>query len=81
MAILFKNNIWKLYRLPEEIIMDMNPRFASNFMKELNHILGIKIKISTSYHPQSDGQTEWVNQELEQYLRLFISHRQDDWPL
>src|SRR6516164_5070980 len=50
-------------------------------MKELNHILGIKIKISTPYHPQSDRQTKQVNQELEQYLRLFISHRQDDWPL
>jgi hypothetical protein len=50
-------------------------------MKELNSILGIKIKISTPYHPQSDGQTEQVNQELEQYLRLFISHQQDNWPL
>src|SRR6516164_9145336 len=80
-AILFKENVWKLHGLPEEIVTDMDPRFASNFMKELNSILGIKIKLSTPYHPQSDGQTERVNQELEQYLRLFISHQQDDWPL
>ena len=40
----------------------------------------IKTKLSTAYHPQTDGQTEWVNQEIEQYLRLFISHRQNDWP-
>ena len=40
----------------------------------------IKIKLSTSYYPQTDGQTERMNQELEQYLRFFIDHRQKDWP-
>jgi len=49
-------------------------------MKELNEILGIKTKLSTAYHPQTDGQTEWVNQDIEQYLRMFVSHRQNDWP-
>ena len=49
-------------------------------MKELNEILGIKTKLSTAYHPQTDGQTEQVNQEIEQYLRMFVSHRQNDWP-
>jgi len=43
-------------------------------MKELNEILGIKTKLSTAYHPQTDGQTERVNQEIEQYLRMFVSH-------
>ena len=52
----------------------------AGFMKELNDILGIKTKLSTAYHPQMDGQTERVNQEVEQYLRLFVSHRQNDWP-
>ena len=42
-------------------------------------LLGIKVAATTAYHPQGDGQTERVNQELEQYLRLFISQRQDDW--
>jgi len=49
-------------------------------MKELNEILGIKTKLSMVYHPQTDGQTEWVNQEIEQYLRMFVGHRQNDWP-
>jgi len=49
-------------------------------MKELNNLLGIQIKLSTAYHPQTDGQTERVNQELEQYLRVFINHRQEQWP-
>ena len=48
-------------------------------MRELNDILGIKTKLLTAYHPQTDRQTEQVNQEIEQYLRLFVSHRQNDW--
>ena len=42
-------------------------------------MLGIKTKLSTAFHSQTDGQTEWMNQELEQYLRFFIEHRQKDW--
>ena len=48
-------------------------------MKELNSLLGTKTKLSTAYHPQTDGQTERTNQELEQFLRIFVNHRQDDW--
>jgi len=48
-------------------------------MRELNEMLGIKSKLSTAFHPQTDGQTERVNQELEQYLRMFIDHRQAQW--
>ena len=43
-------------------------------------MLGIKSKLSMAYHPQTDGQTKRVNQELEQYLRMFIDHRQEQWP-
>jgi len=49
-------------------------------MKELNQMLGIDIKLSTAYHPQTDSQTERMNQDLEQYLRMFINHRQEQWP-
>jgi len=52
----------------------------AGLMKELNRILGIESKMSTVFHPQTDGQTEKVNQELEQYLRMFIDHRQEQWP-
>jgi len=41
-------------------------------MKELNNLLGIQTKLLTAYHPQTDGQTERINQKLEQYLRVFI---------
>src|SRR5882757_4498563 len=49
-------------------------------MKELNKMLGIETKLSTAYHPQTDGQTERMNQELEQYLRMFVNYCQSDWP-
>jgi len=48
-------------------------------MKELNGLLGIKTKLSTAFYPQTDGQTEYMNQELEQYLRMFIDHQQEQW--
>jgi hypothetical protein len=48
-------------------------------MCNLNRLLGIQANPSTAYHPQTDGQTEWINQEVEQYLRLFVNYRQDDW--
>src|SRR6202142_436318 len=76
---LYLENVWKLHGLPQSIISDRGSTFASKLMKELNEILGIKTKLSTAYHPQTDGQTKHVNQEIEQYLRMFINHRQDDW--
>ena len=48
-------------------------------MKSLNQALGITTALSTAYHPQTDGQTERVNQDIEQYLRLFVNYQQDDW--
>ena len=77
---LFRDHVWKLHGLPESIISDQGAQFAANLMKELNQILGIETKLSTAFHPQTDGQTEWTNQELEQYLRMFIDHRQEQWP-
>src|SRR5258705_13107487 len=48
-------------------------------MRELNRLLGIKTMTSTAFHLQTDSQTEHVNQEIEQYLRLFVEHQQSDW--
>jgi len=80
LARLFRDNVWKLYGLPESIISDRGPQFAAGLMRELNEMLGIKSKLSMAFHPQTDGQTERVNQELEQYLRIFIDYRQEQWP-
>ena len=80
LARLFRDNVWKLHGLPESIVLDRGPQFATEMTKKLNRILGIKTRLSMSYHPQIDGQMERMNQELEQYLRFFIDHRQKDWP-
>ena len=72
--------MWKLHGLPESVVSDRGPQFAAELTKELNKMLGIQTKLSTAFHPQTDGQTERMNQELEQYLRFFIEHRQKDWP-
>ena len=48
-------------------------------MHGLSEILGIKVMASTAYHPQMDGQTECVSQEVKQFLCLFVNQRQDDW--
>ena len=74
------DNVWKLYGLPESIVSDRGPQFVAELTKELNRMLGIRTKLSTVFYPQTDGQTERMNQELEQYLRFFIEHRQKDWP-
>ena len=59
---------------------DRGPQFVAELTKELNRMLGIKMKLSTAFYPQTNGQTERMNQELEQYLWFFIENRQKDWP-
>ena len=78
LARLFRDNVWKLHRLLESVVLDRGLQFAVELMRKLNRILGIKTKLSTVFYPQTDGQTERINQELEQYLRLFVEHRQKD---
>jgi len=80
LAKLFRDQVWRLHGFPESIISDRRVQFAAGMMKELNNLLGIQTKLSMAYHPQMDGQTERINQELEQYLRVFIDHRQEQWP-
>ena len=77
LARLFGDNVWKLHGLPESIISDRGPQFVAGLIKELNRMLGIKSKLSTAFHPQTNRQTKRMNQELKQYLRMFIDHRQE----
>jgi hypothetical protein len=78
-ARLFLQNVWKLHGLPRSIVSDRGPQFVAEFTRELYRLLGITLSATTAYHPQADGQTERVNQELEQYLRVFVNEHQDDW--
>ena len=76
---LFRDNMWKLRRLLESVISDRGPQFAVGLTKELNKMLGIETKLFTAYHPEIDGQIERTNQELEQYLRMYVNHGQNNW--
>jgi len=58
LARLFRDNIWKLHRLLESVVSDRGPQFAVELTKELNRMLGIKMKLLTAFHPQTDGQTK-----------------------
>jgi len=80
LVVLFRDHVWKLHGLPESIISNRRVQFAAGLMKELNGMLGIETKLSTAFHPQTDGQTEHANQELEQYLRMFVDYHQEQWP-
>jgi len=61
-------------------MLDKELQFAVELTKELNQMLGIETKLLTTFHPQTDGQTEKINQKLKQYFRFFVDHRQKDWP-
>jgi len=80
LARLFRDNVWKLHGLPKSIILDRGPQFVAGLIRELNKMLGIGSKMFTVFYPQIDGQTKRVNQELKQYLRMLIDHRQEQWP-
>jgi len=71
--------VWKLHGLPTEIISDMDAKFSGEFWESLCKMLGVKRRMSTAYHPQTDGQTERTNQVLEGYLRTFVNYDQNDW--
>ena len=72
-AHLFVHHVWKHHGLPCKVVSDHGPQFVAEFTQELYQMLGIKVAATTAYHPQGDGQTECVNQELEQYLQLFTN--------
>jgi transposase InsO family protein len=76
---LFVLNIFYLHGLPETIVSDHGPQFASRFWKHLCHALKIEPCLSTAFHLETNSQTECTNAIMEQYLRAYVNYQQDDW--
>lgn len=79
MARIFFDHVFKLHGMPSSIVCDRDSTFTSLFWKELFRLNGTSFNCNSSYHPQSDGQSEVVNRTLEMYLRCFTSSRPKDW--
>ena len=78
-ARLFFKHVVKLWGLPRSIVSDRDPRFTGRLWRELFRLMGSRLHFSTSFHPQTDGQTERVNSLLEAFLRHYVSANQADW--
>ena len=78
-ANIFINEIFKLYGLPKAMVSNRDVKFTSNFWKGLFADLGTKLNFSIAYHPQTDGQTERVNQVLEDMLRMYVMDKPTKW--
>jgi hypothetical protein len=78
-ANLYLRHVFKHHGLPKDIVSDRGPQFVSRLTTALLKLCDIQGNKSTAYHPQSDGQTERVNQILEQFLRIFCDYQQDNW--
>ena len=75
----FFNVVYRHHGLPDEIISDRDRKFISKFWEELMNLAGVKLSMSSSHHPQTNGSSEIMNKMIENYLRCFVNFRQDDW--
>ena len=67
-AKIYRDNIWKSHGVSRKILSDRRPQFASKFIEEFTKALGTRKQLSIAYHPQTDGQTERINQEIRTFL-------------
>jgi len=79
LAYLYYRHVWCHHGMPDEMISDRDKLFTSHFWRSLMDLLGTKQKMSTAFHPQTDGQTKWMNSTLEQYLWHYVDYRQTNW--
>jgi transposase InsO family protein len=77
----FFSNVFRLHGLPGTIVSDRDTKFTSTFWRRIQERLGTKLAMSSSFHPQTDGQSERAIQTLKTMLRSLVNHKQDDWDL
>src|SRR6266481_4413398 len=75
----FLKEIVRLHGVPDSIVSDRDTKFTSSFWKELHQLMGTKFLMSTAFHPQTDGATEWENCSVGQVLRALVRNDQKDW--
>ena len=80
-AVLFFDNVVKLHEIPKTMVSDRGVKFVSYFWKTLWHKMDTKLKFSTAFHPQTDGQTEVINRTLENLLRCLVGENLKTWDL
>lgn len=78
-ADLFFRDIFRNHGLPDSLVSDRDPKFTSKFWKRLSSLCDIRLRLSTSHHPQTDGSSEIMNRMIENFLRCYCSHHQTDW--
>jgi len=78
-AKIYRDKIWKLHRIPREVLSDREPQFTSKFIEEFTKALETKRQLLTAYHSQTDDQTERINQEIGTFPRHYVNYQQDDW--
>jgi hypothetical protein len=78
-SIIFMKEIFRLHGMPKEIIFDKDTKFTSNFWKSLFVGFETKMLFSTAYHPQTDGQTELLNEVINDMLRMHVMHQPKKW--
>ena len=77
---LFIKKVFRLHGLPQTVTSNTKPQFVAAFWKCLCKKLDIQPRLSSPYHPQTDGQTECLNAVMEQYLQCYVNYLQYDWP-
>ena len=75
---IYWDDIWKLHGVLWKVLRNRGPQFTSKFMEELMKVLETRMLL-IAYHPQSDGQMEWTNQEVGTFLQYYVNYQQDNW--
>src|SRR5258708_3020611 len=81
LAQLFLTHVFSKHRAPGHVTSNCSTEFMSHFFHSLGSSLSMKLHFMSGYHPEGDGQMEWINQVLEQYLRAYTNYQQDNWAL
>ena len=79
LADLFVTHVFSKHGVPSHVTSDRGSEFVSHFFRSLGKALDMRLHFTSGYHPEGDGQTERVNQTLEQYLRIYCNYQQDNW--